>query len=55
MRRSSDCLPLLLPPPLPPSQPPLPQADYVNEAYARMLRNDVRYRFVIDVQGSLIA
>ncbi|GLC47085.1 Cinnamyl alcohol dehydrogenase 8 [Pleodorina starrii] len=28
--------------------------DYVNTAYERMLRSDVRYRFVIDIQGSLI-
>ncbi|PNW85730.1 hypothetical protein CHLRE_03g207800v5 [Chlamydomonas reinhardtii] len=28
--------------------------DYVNTAYERVLRSDVRYRFVIDVQGSLI-
>ncbi|KAG2425878.1 hypothetical protein HYH02_014941 [Chlamydomonas schloesseri] len=28
--------------------------DYVNTAYERMLRSDVRYRFVIDVQGSLV-
>lgn len=25
------------------------KADYVNEAYERMLKNDVRYRFVIDI------
>jgi D-arabinose 1-dehydrogenase-like Zn-dependent alcohol dehydrogenase len=30
-------------------------ADYINTAYARMLKNDVKYRFVIDVQGTLIA
>jgi alcohol dehydrogenase (NADP+) len=24
---------------------------YINEAYDRMLRNDVRYRFVIDMQS----
>lgn len=29
-------------------------ADYVNTAYERMLKSDVRYRFVIDIQGSLI-
>eukprot|EP00198_Chlamydomonas_reinhardtii_P003834 XP_001693170.1 predicted protein [Chlamydomonas reinhardtii] len=28
--------------------------DYVNTAYERMLRSDVRYRFVIDIQGSLV-
>ncbi|EFJ41249.1 hypothetical protein VOLCADRAFT_107767 [Volvox carteri f. nagariensis] len=28
--------------------------DYVNTAYERMLKSDVRYRFVIDIQGSLI-
>ena len=28
--------------------------DQVNEAYERMLRSDVRYRFVIDIQGSLV-
>lgn len=27
--------------------------DYVNKAYDRMLANDVRYRFVIDIVGSL--
>ena len=25
------------------------EADYVNEAYERVLASDVRYRFVIDV------
>ena len=29
-------------------------ADYVNEAYARLPKNDVHYRFVIDVQGSMV-
>ncbi|KAJ9509424.1 hypothetical protein QJQ45_001890 [Haematococcus lacustris] len=29
-------------------------ADYVNTAWERVLKQDVRYRFVIDVQGSLI-
>lgn len=29
------------------------QADYVNEAYERMLRSDVKYRFVIDMLGSV--
>ncbi|GIL74895.1 hypothetical protein Vretimale_2519 [Volvox reticuliferus] len=28
--------------------------EYVNTAYERMMRSDVRYRFVIDIQGSLI-
>ena len=28
--------------------------DYVNKAMDRLLKNDVHYRFVIDVQGSLI-
>ncbi|GIL48079.1 hypothetical protein Vafri_4780 [Volvox africanus] len=28
--------------------------DYVHTAYERMIRSDVRYRFVIDIQGSLI-
>ena len=28
--------------------------DYVNEAMGRLLKADVRYRFVIDVQGSLV-
>lgn len=28
--------------------------DYVNEAMARLARNDVHYRFVIDIQGSLV-
>lgn len=28
------------------------KAEYVNEAFARMERNDVRYRFVLDVAGS---
>jgi D-arabinose 1-dehydrogenase-like Zn-dependent alcohol dehydrogenase len=27
--------------------------DYVNEAYDRMARSDVRYRFVIDIENSL--
>ncbi|KAG0557010.1 hypothetical protein M758_11G092300 [Ceratodon purpureus] len=27
--------------------------DYVNEAFARLLKNDVRYRFVVDVANSL--
>lgn len=26
--------------------------DYVNEAFERMERNDVRFRFVLDVAGS---
>lgn len=26
--------------------------DYINEAFERMERNDVRYRFVVDVAGS---
>lgn len=29
--------------------------DYVNEAYERMLKGDVRYRFVIDVQASSLS
>jgi D-arabinose 1-dehydrogenase-like Zn-dependent alcohol dehydrogenase len=29
-------------------------ASYVNEAYQRMLKSDVHYRFVIDVQGSMV-
>ena len=28
------------------------KADYVNEAFERMERNDVRYRFVLDLAGS---
>lgn len=28
--------------------------DYVNEAFKRMERNDVRYRFVLDVAGSVL-
>ena len=28
--------------------------DYVNTAMERLMKNDVHYRFVIDVQGSLI-
>lgn len=28
--------------------------DYVNTAYERLLKADVRYRFVIDIQGSLV-
>ncbi len=28
--------------------------DKVNEAYDRLARSDVRYRFVIDIQGSLV-
>ncbi len=27
--------------------------DYVNEAYKRLQNNDVRYRFVIDIENSL--
>jgi D-arabinose 1-dehydrogenase-like Zn-dependent alcohol dehydrogenase len=27
--------------------------DYVNEAYDRMARSDVHYRFVIDIENSL--
>lgn len=30
-------------------------ADYINTAYDRVTKGDVRYRFVIDIQGSLIA
>lgn len=30
------------------------KADYLNEAFARMETNDVRYRFVLDVAGSVI-
>jgi D-arabinose 1-dehydrogenase-like Zn-dependent alcohol dehydrogenase len=30
-------------------------ASYINTAYERILKNDVKYRFVIDVQGTLIA
>ena len=29
--------------------------DYVNEAIARMLKNDVHYRFVVDIEKSLKA
>ncbi|PRW50837.1 putative mannitol dehydrogenase [Chlorella sorokiniana] len=29
--------------------------DYVNQAMDRLEKNDVRYRFVIDIQGSLVA
>ena len=29
-------------------------ADYVNTAYERLMKNDVYYRFVIDVLGSLL-
>ncbi|KXZ45224.1 hypothetical protein GPECTOR_57g514 [Gonium pectorale] len=29
--------------------------DYVNKSYERMAKSDVRYRFVIDIQGSLVA
>ena len=28
--------------------------DYLNEAYERLAKNDVHYRFSIDIQGSLI-
>lgn len=28
------------------------KTDYVNKAFERMERNDVRYRFVLDVAGS---
>ncbi len=31
-----------------------PQADYINQAYERMAKADVRYRFVIDIQGSIV-
>ncbi|KAI7844740.1 hypothetical protein COHA_001624 [Chlorella ohadii] len=31
------------------------QIDYVNEAMDRLEKNDVRYRFVIDIHGSLVA
>ena len=31
------------------------KVDYVNTAYERLVKNDVHYRFVIDVQGSLVA
>jgi cinnamyl-alcohol dehydrogenase len=30
-------------------------AGYVNEAMERLVKSDVRYRFVIDVQGSMVA
>ena len=30
------------------------QADYINTAYERMVKADVRYRFVIDIQGSIV-
>lgn len=26
-------------------------SDYINEAFDRLARNDVRYRFVIDIAG----
>ena len=26
--------------------------DYINEAFERLEKNDVRYRFVVDVEGS---
>lgn len=29
-------------------------ADYTNTAMERLLKGDVKYRFVIDVQGSLL-
>ena len=29
-------------------------ADYVNTAYERLAKNDVHYRFVIDVQGTMV-
>ena len=29
-------------------------ADYVNTAYERLMKNDVYYRFVIDIMGSLL-
>ena len=29
-------------------------ADYVNKAFERLPKNDVHYRFVIDVQGSIV-
>lgn len=28
--------------------------EYINTAMKRLMKNDVHYRFVIDVQGSLI-
>ncbi len=30
-------------------------ASRINEAYERTLKSDVRYRFVIDVQGSIVS
>ena len=29
-------------------------ADYINTAYERLAKNDVHYRFVIDVQGTMV-
>lgn len=29
-------------------------ADYINTAFARLIKNDVHYRFVIDVQGTIV-
>ena len=29
-------------------------ADYVNQALDRLVKNDVHYRFVIDVQGTML-
>ena len=29
-------------------------ASYINTAYTRLANNDVHYRFVIDVQGSMV-
>ena len=29
--------------------------DYVNQAMERLAKNDVKYRFSIDIQGTLIA
>lgn len=34
------------------SQIEIVKMDYVNEALERLERNDVRYRFVVDVAGS---
>lgn len=30
------------------------KASELNEAYDRMVKSDVKYRFVIDVQGSIV-
>jgi hypothetical protein len=42
------------PPPPPPAGPQVIDADYINKAYERVMAGDVKFRFVIDVQKSLL-